>query len=437
MKISKRKLIFNFFILQLFFLIALNQDLSAKGVIKVLGKSFVSYDLERNGVFSKERAGEFTCKTIMNCGMTAYKKQDTIKKDFAIVKSQLEIIYDDDQKYRKIFENLNDQVNSAQRDSVAKLMKRQDSVNLSKIQDIINKFGWLGPDQVGEKASLAFFFVMQHADLEVQQKYLPILEQAAAEKKAKVWNIAYLIDRIEMRTGKPQTYGTQTTFLDNETFVYPIRDVSNVNKRRKKVGLSPIEESFNGQNVKFSLAPLTRVEEKSRDYLLNALNDLSTENQKNIRDYLGILRKYGKNSQEELAQRNIKQNHTAILLIKIQAILDNYGWPGYSTIGMPGSIAIFSILSAADAKTIEKYLPMLKATVARGEASPGHLAFLEDKIAVASGRPQIYGTQINGEKKPYPIENEKEVDERRLKIGLTPLKDYLKRTYGVEYAPSK
>jgi len=386
-------------------------------------------------VFLNGRAAPVQSNFLMKNNIQKNHQKDTLKNGLTGISKQLEKIFEDDQKYRIELEQLNNQTRSSTtgQDSIWRLINRQDSINLSKVEEIIKKYGWLGLQQVGEKGSMALFFVLQHADLQIQEKYLPVLEKAVDEKKASVSNFAYFIDRIEMRTGKPQTYGTQTTILDNECFVYPIKDLTNLNKRREEAGLSSIDESFKGRNVKYNLSPLTKIDEKKRDYLLDLLNNLSNENKKNVDQYITVLKKYGKNSKEEMEQKRIKLNANLKLLSSIESILDIYGWPGYTTIGMPGSSTIFSILSQADATTIEKYLPLLKSTVEKGEASSGYLAFLEDKIEVANGRPQIYGTQINSNKRPFPIEDEKNVDDRRKKLGLLPLQDYLKHTYGIDY----
>jgi hypothetical protein len=52
---------------------------------------------------------------------------------------------------------------------------------------------------------------------------------------------------------------------------------------------------------------------------------------------------------------------------------------------------------------------------------------LEDRIRVAEGRPQRYGTQFDwdasGEMSPMPVEEAEHVDERRRAVGLGPLAD--------------
>lgn len=55
--------------------------------------------------------------------------------------------------------------------------------------------------------------------------------------------MAMMQDRILMREGKKQIYGSQVVYnKTGEQIFYPIEDETNVNIRREKVGLQPLEE---------------------------------------------------------------------------------------------------------------------------------------------------------------------------------------------------
>ena len=125
-----------------------------------------------------------------------------------------------------------------------KVMGDKDSVNLVKVTEILDKYGWLGIDEIGEKANTALFIVIQHADGDsgVQAKYLPMMREAVKKKKAQPDQLALLEDRILTNQGKPQIYGTQVHAAKNgKNVFFPIADERNVNKRRSSVGLEPLE----------------------------------------------------------------------------------------------------------------------------------------------------------------------------------------------------
>jgi hypothetical protein len=95
--------------------------------------------------------------------------------------------------------------------------------------------------------------VIQHADLKTQEKYLPIIKEAVKNGKASGANLALLVDRIEMRNGRPQIYGSQITMKDGISVIYQIADEINVNKRRADVGLQPLEDYVRRWNIDYKL----------------------------------------------------------------------------------------------------------------------------------------------------------------------------------------
>ena len=77
-------------------------------------------------------------------------------------------------------------------------------------------------------------------------------------------------------------------------------------------------------------------------------------------------------------------------------------------------------------------MPLVRAAVEAGELEPRSFALLQDRILVGEGKPQVFGTQlytsdVTGKLELYPIEDEANVDSRRLEVGLEPLSDYVKR----------
>ena len=73
------------------------------------------------------------------------------------------------------------------------------------------------------------------------------------------------------------------------------------------------------------------------------------------------------------------------------------------------------------------FLDALRVAVGQGEASPAHLAYLEDRVRVNAGERQLYGTQFtvtDGRFGPHPIDDPQRLDERRAEAGLEPFADY-------------
>lgn len=155
-------------------------------------------------------------------------------------------------------------------DSLLKVIRKTGQKNLAEINIIVKEHGWLSPSKVGFLGAQGLFLAIQHADLKTQQRYLPIIREAEKNGEILSSNLAILEDRINMRTGKQQAYGSQG-FTDAETgksYIYPIADVDNLDKRRKSMGLEPMQEYVKGWNTeeyKKQLPEITRLAKKQHN----------------------------------------------------------------------------------------------------------------------------------------------------------------------------
>jgi hypothetical protein len=125
--------------------------------------------------------------------------------------------------------------------------------------------------------------------------------------------------------------------------------------------------------------------------------------------------------------KEIDEAHTARMI----EIVDEVGWPGHSLVGEDGSDAAWVLVQhSGDLAFQKRCLALLAEAAGQGEADPRHVAYLTDRVLVAEGKAQIYGTQFRpegGRMVPFPIEDEGGVDERRQRMGLSPLEEYSRR----------
>lgn len=169
------------------------------------------------------------------------------EKDFdKPLKEKLEKIYVKDQTLRQLYKDAETKFGkeSDEMKYFWELMAQQDSLNELEVVQIIEEKGWVGKSLVGGQANMTLWLVVQHAPLETQEKYLPLLRESVLKGESGGSHLALLEDRILMRNGKPQTFGSQIT-TDEKTgnqVVYEIKDPEYVNQRRKEVGLGPIED---------------------------------------------------------------------------------------------------------------------------------------------------------------------------------------------------
>jgi hypothetical protein len=98
--------------------------------------------------------------------------------------------------------------------------------------------------------------------------------------------------------------------------------------------------------------------------------------------------------------------------------------------GEQGNETVFLIVQHADLKTQKKYLPVLRKAVVSKKALPRWQAMMEDRIAVSEHRRQTYSSQVAGDPAGSflsPLADPDHVDERRAKMGMGPIAEYLKQ----------
>lgn len=171
--------------------------------------------------------------------------------------------------------------------------------------------------------------------------------------------------------------------------------------------------------------------EKDFDKPLVAILDTIYQEDQTYRRQIGeIEEKYGRESDEMKAHWKLISEKDSINLIKIKRILDERGWLGPKIIGNQGNSTLFLVIQHSDQETQEKYLPMMREAVSKGNARASSLALLEDRVALGKGEKQIYGSQVGrdqetGEYYILPLIDPDNVDKRRAEVGLGTIQDYI------------
>lgn len=186
------------------------------------------------------------------------KKVDVLEANYdKKLQQELLEILKDDQGIRQLFMEAA-KVHGYQHpkvDSLGKIMQHSDSVNLKKITKILDERGWVGKDLVGPQANQTLFLVIQHADYDTQKKYLPMMREAVKKGNANSSALALLEDRVAIREGKKQIYGSQIGIKPgtNQHYVLPLLDPANVDKRRAEMGLGPIADYIKNWDLKWDV----------------------------------------------------------------------------------------------------------------------------------------------------------------------------------------
>ncbi|MBS1556143.1 MAG: hypothetical protein JSU09_14580 [Bacteroidetes bacterium] len=173
------------------------------------------------------------------------KEAKRIDKDIdSALIAKLQTIGINDQLYRKKIDSLylNKIKNNEIKRSYFKQQDFLDSINLFQVKGILDSQGFPSRRIVG-RHNTVLFYVIQHANLEIQEKYYPKFEEAANAGNLSWRVLCLMTDRIRMRKGLKQIYGTQiTSGKDGESILYDVEDYDNLDKRRQEIGLEPIKD---------------------------------------------------------------------------------------------------------------------------------------------------------------------------------------------------
>ncbi|REG96468.1 DUF6624 domain-containing protein [Flavobacterium aquicola] len=186
------------------------------------------------------------------------KKLDILEAHYdKPLQKELLAIYAEDQDIRGEFMKIYKDKGPGNKsfDSINNLMRYKDSINLLKVIKILDEKGWVGKDIVGSQANQTLFLVIQHADLKYQQKYMPMMREAVKKGNANGASLALMEDRVSLREGRKQIYGSQIG-RDNETkifYVSSLEDPDNVDERRAKIGLPPMADYVSKWQIKWDV----------------------------------------------------------------------------------------------------------------------------------------------------------------------------------------
>jgi hypothetical protein len=210
--------------------------------------------------------------------MMQKNKQEIEKQYDKKLVAQLDKIYFDDQSTRSQIRPKEEKYGRDSKEMRAfwQVILRNDSINLVKVSNILDTRGWPSKDRIGTRGTSTLFFVIQHADLNAQIKYLPMITKAVKNNNLPKRQYAMFFDRLTLRQGKRQVYGTQLASNKESKglYVLPLEDARNVDKRRAEMGLNSMQENLNRWNLTWDviayLKALPKIE--AREKALNEKN---------------------------------------------------------------------------------------------------------------------------------------------------------------------
>ena len=205
-------------------------------------------------------------------------KQDVEKHYDKKLVAQLDKIYFDDQSTRSQIRSKEEKYGRDSKEMRAfwQVILRNDSINLVKVTNILDTQGWPSKKKIGTRGTSTLFFVIQHADLNAQTKYLPMITKALENNDLPKRQYAMFYDRLVLRQGKRQVYGTQLAMSkeSKKPYILPLEDAQNVDKRRAEMGLNSMQENLNRWNLNWDIEAYLKILPKieAKEKALNEKN---------------------------------------------------------------------------------------------------------------------------------------------------------------------
>jgi hypothetical protein len=131
-------------------------------------------------------------------------------------------------------------------DGYAPAMEEVHRQNAARLGAIVAEVGWPGRTLVGIAAASAAWRIVRHAigEPDFMRAMWPVLAVAKAAGEVAPHEVAMLEDRIRVREGRAQRFGTQFDWDASLAFPTPtngVEDPASVDERRAEVGLPPLE----------------------------------------------------------------------------------------------------------------------------------------------------------------------------------------------------
>ena len=167
-------------------------------------------------------------------------------------------------------------------DELMKRLREARENNSARLCQILKESGWPSLSQVEKDGVAAAFYLLKNSEsFELQRELLPVI--VAAVKRGEIEKSAFagFVDRLRLRAGLKQMFGTQASVVNGFLLLQPIEDEAHVDARRNQYGLPPLAEYLKALQGIYGLplikspSPPARV---STDKLQSSIQKTITDN---------------------------------------------------------------------------------------------------------------------------------------------------------------
>lgn len=300
---------------------------------------------------------------------------------------------------------------------------------------LLSRYGWPGDPLL--RAS--FGQILNNAPLKFCAGQVALAAAITLEERS---GAATLIDQGLIGLDEEQRYGTVYRVTGRTLTPWPIQDAPGVDARRAALGLPPLAEALAQEQALLpgrvpppGLKRPVELRPVCQDFTTKvALNTpLTAEQIDRLDDEAAQLveqdqaSRLGQSGARDM--RVVDAESTAWL----KEVLSRSGWPSTNRAGSQLASNAWLLTQHADANAaLQACILDLISQQKTTQQEDQNFAYLTDRVRLAQNQPQVYGTQVSYDDvwrkaSPRMLEDPEGVNERRAKIGLESIEDYLKR----------
>lgn len=112
----------------------------------------------------------------------------------------------------------------------------EDKANQKALLAMVPPEGWFYKSKYGPEAARAAFLIVQHGDLEMWRRFVPVLEPLVAKGEVDGQSYGLMYDRLALSEGRLQRYGSQMLCKNGKLVADKLEDPATVDERRKAMG---------------------------------------------------------------------------------------------------------------------------------------------------------------------------------------------------------
>ncbi|MEW6390791.1 MAG: DUF6624 domain-containing protein [Pseudomonadota bacterium] len=117
-------------------------------------------------------------------------------------------------------------------------VEEADAENEKALLAMVPPEGWFLKSRYGDKAARAAFHIVQHSNLELWRRFVPVLEPLVAKGEVDGQSYGLMYDRLALNEGRPQRYGSQVVCKAGKWGPDKLEDPDRVDERRKAMGFT-------------------------------------------------------------------------------------------------------------------------------------------------------------------------------------------------------